>query len=574
MFTSHSMVSVKLSIITLGLLLLAPTSFCHATPHDSTITDESCLLQFQLNVQPKRAPAGSKNSPSRARLGSDTETPPPFQALSAQVSDLQTQMNGMSTSLTELKEELVHGPHAAGPQLDQSGRGDDDPVIFADISTAPSARRNALRKLSRSWAQAGLFLPQSWDFWLAANFLVKGAVVFIVVLSLAAALNWLRTLAFLLEGPIKGQGDVKFAKEAGIISYGAVPCVLKELARATAATDEAEGGKAGQVGYENSALEAKLEDGVQEAGTWWMQARSTELLAWQEMIDAGISTYMRQYPTEFRKRSRRGIPDEFRWKVWMAALQCNEQDPVQDFNVLCQMENQWTHLISADICRTFPDEEHFDKSKEEALYRVLNAYANHNPHVGYCQGMNFIAGLLLLVSNDEKESFRVLVRLMHHIGLSGFYGEHLPLLKAYTSAWDQLMLEKMPKLREHFRQEDLDPAIYLHQWFLTLFVHCFPLPMVAVIWDIIICNGLPAILPITEAILHVLADSIQTMRKEDMLDIFAKMKEGKEDSKFNGYRIGHLLMEHLAHTEFPEHIPECLQDAHLQVAQGAAWEDA
>jgi hypothetical protein len=33
---------------------------------------------------------------------------------------------------------------------------------------------------------------------------------------------------------------------------------------------------------------------------------------------------------------------------------------------------------------------------QAALRNVLIAYATHNPTVGYCQSMNFLAGLLLL----------------------------------------------------------------------------------------------------------------------------------------------------------------------------------
>ena len=37
------------------------------------------------------------------------------------------------------------------------------------------------------------------------------------------------------------------------------------------------------------------------------------------------------------------------------------------------------------------------RGSQEALRRVLLAAAAHNPRVGYCQGMNFVAALLLLV---------------------------------------------------------------------------------------------------------------------------------------------------------------------------------
>lgn len=566
---SNSMGLQKRTSFLLGLL--ATFSSSHVVPQNAAIADESCLLQTHLAVKPKHVPAASKSSPTRARHASAVDTPP-LQALSVQVSDLKTQMNGMTNSLNELTATLVEGPHVQPAHLAESGSegsaSDDDPSIFADSRTALPVHGNTLRKLSRGWAHAGLFFPQSWDLWLAANFLAKGSVVLLVILLLSVVLNWIRAFTALPGGQIEGQGSLKFAKDAAILSYGAVPSMLKQVL--PGAVPEKEDGSLAD--HQNSALEAKISDDAcnvpQDVAWKEMLDAGMELLAWKEMMDAGISTYIRQCPTKFRQSSRRGIPDEFRWQVWKAAVQCNEIFSEEDFSVLCHTENRWTTLIRADVCRTFPELEEF-KGKGEALCRVLNAYANHDHGVGYCQGMNFIAGLLLLVSNDEKGSFCVLVRLMHHIGLRGFFDEHLPLLQAYTSAWDQLMAEKLPNLSEHFKQEGVEGAMYLHQWFLKLFIHCFPLPMVAVIWDIIICNGLPSILPIALAIMQVLEDSLLTMHKEDIIEAFAKLKEDNRDGKFNGYNIGRHLMDHLEHAEFPEHIPECLQEAHLHVAQGA-----
>jgi len=55
----------------------------------------------------------------------------------------------------------------------------------------------------------------------------------------------------------------------------------------------------------------------------------------------------------------------------------------------------WGSQIEKDLGRTFPSHPSMDKDGCAALRRVLNAYALHNPTVGYCQGMNFIAGCVL-----------------------------------------------------------------------------------------------------------------------------------------------------------------------------------
>merc|ERR1719401_2142388 len=175
--------------------------------------------------------------------------------------------------------------------------------------------------------------------------------------------------------------------------------------------------------------------------------------------------------------------------------------------------------------------------------------------------MNFVAGLLLLVSESEEESFAVLVRLMdsRQFGLSGFYRDRLPLLRRYLRACDRLVAETVPELRDHFIKENVQPAVYLHQWFLTLFINCFPLSMVMIIWDVIICEGLPVILRIAVSILQVLKDSLLTMHFEEIIKFFKMMKTyDDEDGELNAFRIGQLLMKHTEHVEIPDRTIEYL----------------
>ena len=53
-----------------------------------------------------------------------------------------------------------------------------------------------------------------------------------------------------------------------------------------------------------------------------------------------------------------------------------------------------TQEIDRDVDRTFPSNLAFMSTCREELRRVLSAIAYRVPRIGYCQGMNFIAGLL------------------------------------------------------------------------------------------------------------------------------------------------------------------------------------
>jgi len=271
---------------------------------------------------------------------------------------------------------------------------------------------------------------------------------------------------------------------------------------------------------------------------------------WNRMMDRGIEDFIRDHPDTFLRRVRRGIPPHYRWRVWKAAAELELRVIPGAFERLRNKKNNWTNLIKIDVPRTFPGVNEFTPEMQQQLEHILNAYANLNQDVGYCQGMNFIAGLLLLVPEASvDEAFWMFVYLMEYDGLNGFFKDRFPLLRKYLRALDMLLEQRIPELRDHFTKENVEPAVYLHQWFLTLFVNCLPIPTVFVLWDAIICDGLPVILSITASLLNVLKGVLLTMGFEDIVRFFKTMKTGDEDC--DATVIGQLLVKRSHRMDIP-----------------------
>merc|ERR1719158_2186298 len=163
--------------------------------------------------------------------------------------------------------------------------------------------------------------------------------------------------------------------------------------------------------------------------------------------------------------------------------------------------------------------------------------------------MNFVAGLILYVAQNgdfrenprvekEEEVFWMLLSLMSDGCLSGFYRRHFPLLRRFLWAFDELAKQHLPELQAHFAQEGVQHAVYLHQWFLTLYINCLPLPTVLVFWDTMMCggDGLQAILPITISLLQVLQDVLLSLPFEEIVRFFKTMRlsEAETDSALIG----------------------------------------
>jgi hypothetical protein len=65
------------------------------------------------------------------------------------------------------------------------------------------------------------------------------------------------------------------------------------------------------------------------------------------------------------------------------------------------------------------------------LLRVLRAYAVYDTEVGYCQGMNFLAALLLTWMPNEATAFGGLVVLMQQRMLRDLYKSDLAKLQVF-----------------------------------------------------------------------------------------------------------------------------------------------
>jgi len=272
-------------------------------------------------------------------------------------------------------------------------------------------------------------------------------------------------------------------------------------------------------------------------------------------MDRGISPFIFEHPMVFRRRVYRGIPAMYRWEVWKAVVRVDDRAASCPglYQELQPTPNEWTKQIEIDVPRTFPDLPSFGGPERQMLLRILHTYANLNPDVGYCQGMNFVAGLLLLVSNfSEEDTFWMFVCMMDDRNLNGFYKEKFPLLQSYLSAFDQMVAETIPDLRDHFVEEGVQPAVYLHQWFLSVFVNCLPLPTVLIIWDVIMVDGFLVILPIALSLLKVLKHVLMPMPMEEIVRFLKAMKAGEEEC--DASIVGQLLVKQSHTVEMPPHI--------------------
>ncbi|KAK2195100.1 bifunctional Rab-GTPase-TBC domain superfamily/Rab-GTPase-TBC domain [Babesia duncani] len=238
----------------------------------------------------------------------------------------------------------------------------------------------------------------------------------------------------------------------------------------------------------------------------------------------------------------RGIPQRFRWESWKVAFNFEHYHATLNakYEEFSATENEYTAIIQVDVPRTFPELKVFDKEAQEQLSRILTAYVNYAPQVGYCQGMNFVAGLLLLVSGfNEVETFLGFVGMMNEFKLAQFYQPSFPLVQKNILAFESIYKVRQPLLHSHFVKEDVSVAVFLNQWFLTVFVVSLPLRMVVTLWDYILYNGIDSILPISLGLLNLLEPHLIKLKFENILAFLKDIKAA--DSK-DDIRVGRAIV--------------------------------
>ncbi len=131
-----------------------------------------------------------------------------------------------------------------------------------------------------------------------------------------------------------------------------------------------------------------------------------------------------------------------------------------------------------------------------SLRRVLLAFAVLDPHVGYCQGMNFMAALLLRVFNGhEVTALYMLMLLVRRYGMSRMFSSGLSGADVAFKQMDASLAHCIPMLSRHLASQEISCAMYAAGWYMTVFSSQSTLPCrtVARVWDGFLLEGWQAV---------------------------------------------------------------------------------
>ncbi|XP_052677813.1 TBC1 domain family member 30-like isoform X1 [Crassostrea angulata] len=236
-----------------------------------------------------------------------------------------------------------------------------------------------------------------------------------------------------------------------------------------------------------------------------------------------------------------GLPDSFRKKVWLSLADNYIREQCIDwtktvrfaFNDRSNPDDDSLGIqIVKDLHRTgcsgFSGQE--NDEDRAVLKRVLLGYARWNKSIGYCQGFNVIAALLLeVMDRKEDDALKVMIYLIDHVLPDGYYAHNLRALSVDMAVFRDLLRVTFPKLSKHLdhlqsaAQDNTTGAsyeppltnVFTMQWFLTLFATCLPKHIVLRVWDSILLEGSEILLRTALAIWGKLTKRILTASSAD-----------------------------------------------------------
>ncbi|KAH9904026.1 TBC domain-containing protein [Xylariomycetidae sp. FL2044] len=287
----------------------------------------------------------------------------------------------------------------------------------------------------------------------------------------------------------------------------------------------------------------------------WNSGYSEYMLRRQKKWHAFLkeSGLMTDNPNRFPPRSaktkrfvRKGIPPDWRGAAWFyyaggPAILAKHSGLYDDL-LQRTAKDVDIEAIERDLHRTFPDNVRFRASSapspelvtskrnsqqtvkvEEgavpkadetpmisSLRRVLHAFSIYNPRIGYCQSLNFLAGLLLLFVESEEQAFwllniitRVYLPGTHELSLEGANVDLGVLMSSLRESmpaiWAKIGGELdgtdgvRPKSRRNKAKAEVTrlPPITLCMtaWFMSCFIGTLPIETTLRVWDCFFYEG-------------------------------------------------------------------------------------
>ena len=122
------------------------------------------------------------------------------------------------------------------------------------------------------------------------------------------------------------------------------------------------------------------------------------------------------------------------------------------------------------------------------LKRVLVAHALHNTSIGYCQSLNFVAGMMLLFM-EEEEAFWMFVTVIDTMLPHDYYTSSMVGTYIDQFVFSHIIKTRLPGIHKVLEGAALQIPLVTVQWFMCIFVNAVPPETALRCWDMFLNEG-------------------------------------------------------------------------------------
>ena len=163
---------------------------------------------------------------------------------------------------------------------------------------------------------------------------------------------------------------------------------------------------------------------------------------------------------------------------------------------------------------------------QASLRRVLKAYSVYDREIGYCQGMNFVAGMFLTLM-PEEEAFWLLVSVMNEepCRMRGLFGEGMRETHLVLHVAERLIQLHLPKIYKQLDKEHVHITMFATQWLLTQYTSSFRFDLVLRVWDAFLGEGWKVTYRVMLALLKLHETQLLQSSFEDVLTLVRELPD-------------------------------------------------
>lgn len=261
------------------------------------------------------------------------------------------------------------------------------------------------------------------------------------------------------------------------------------------------------------------------------------------------------HKVEFEETFRHRI----RTKAWTELLKEYTPKDIDYHGLLTKISYEPTilkeldEIIDMDVARCYQNHPHIIP---QILKNLLKTYGYYNPEIGYCQGMNYIAGTLYIQIQDEEMTFQSMIGLVKRFKMTNLFINDLPKLKQFFYQLDRLIGLLLPEVHEYFKEVRINSGHFSSPWFITLFASLLQskTEILFQLWDLFMLQGWKAIFKAAISIIGRLSTELIGLRFEDIMQILTSLSvnnchcdvfDGSFLSRLKQVKISNVLLQDL-----------------------------